>query len=735
LRYISLVILVILCLPVLGQEELHYLRTNSSIQKELKPLQKRYEGIDITYLIDTLELPFLDDFSSVKLHRYGNTGKLSFVDTTYARYRLNGAIFDTVLLSFDTTYSFYYSVITGSIDTFPNQALTIEEFNPDSTNSWVIGTYWDNNNYYFSNGMIVDTVQLIQDTIFVNAIEPVYVAYDSTSLWTDNDVFINNTFHIGAPTIGVATFDGIDSLGHAYDMTQDNSYGIGDYLTSKPINLEGKTDVVLSFYYQQQGMGNQPEEEDSLVLEFYIADSARWVHAWTGISDSTAIANGTVLEFQFVSLSLSGDRLAKGFKFRFKNYGTLSGSLDQWNIDYVYLNDNRTAGVETSSDLGFKSIDVGLLNIYSSMPWQQYLAAPATYTKASFDFVVTNRSAIDLSGENTYQIIDLKDDNEIFSSTVSLGFFPNFTPETTKAVNFAVNSSPYSFTFPSDNDNKREFEIVYATHSNTIFGQEQNFDNDTVRHRQLFSSYYSYDDGSPERAYTIIGAGSQLAYGFELEEADTIQSLLIHFPEMFALSDNSIKVMIWNEVNGKPNDTLYVGYPRDTIYVGDTLPVRFMRFYIDRETIIPAGKFFIGYEQSLNDKLYVGFDMNNESQSNLFYNVDGNWEPTTFTGSLMMRPDFGKVDLGQIYSTSVEETDDLSLAKIYPNPAKHSITIRGAERANMQLMNVAGQIVYSESNLSNEITIDVSQFDRGIYFVRLTTIGQGTEDYKLIIAR
>ena len=722
---------------------MHYLRTNSSIQKEVAPIQKRYEGLDITYLIDTLELPFLDDFASVKLHRYGNTGELSFLDTTYAKYRLNGAIFDTVWLSFDTTYSFYYSVITGSIDTVPNPVLTIEEFNLDSTNSWVIGTYWDNNIYYFSNGMIVDTVQLIQDTVFVNVIEPVYVAYDSTSLWLDNDVYINNTFHIGAPTIGVATFDGIDSLGHAYDMTQDNSYGIGDYLTSKPINLEGKTDAVLSFYYQQQGWGNQPEEEDSLVLEFYIPDSASWVHGWFAAGqelsyiDTTGVGEGvdSVPPFRFVSLVLSGDRLAKGFKFRFKNYGTLSGSLDQWNIDYVYLNDNRTAGVETSSDLGFKSIDVGLLNIYSSMPWQQYLAAPAAYTKASFDFVVTNRSAIDLSGENTYQIIDLKDDTEIFSSTVSLGFFPNFTPETTKAVNFAVNSSPYSFTFPSDNDNKREFEIVYATHSNTNFGQEQNFDNDTVRHRQLFSSYYSYDDGSPERAYTIIGAGSQLAYGFELEEADTIQSLLIHFPEMFALSDNSIKVMIWNEVNGKPNDTLYVGYPRDTIYVGDTLPVRFMRFSIDRETIIPAGKFFIGYEQSLNDKLYVGFDMNNESQSNLFYNVDGNWEPTTFMGSLMMRPDFGKVDLGHIYSTSVEETDDLSVAKIYPNPANHSITIRGAERVNMQLMNVAGQIVYSESNLSNEITIDVSQFDRGVYFVRLTTIDQGTEDYKLIIAR
>ncbi|MBL4653999.1 MAG: hypothetical protein JKY53_14220 [Flavobacteriales bacterium] len=318
MRYISLFIAIVLGASVFAQEELLDLKSNAALFKIENQTQKRYGGLQITYLIDTLELPFLDDFSSVKLHRYGNTGELSFLDTTYTKYRKNGAPFDSIFLSFDTTFSFYYSIVTGTVDTLPNEVFTLEEFSPDSANSWIIGTYWASYNYFYSNGTVIDSNLITPDTTFYNVFEPIYIAYDSTSLWTDNNVYINNTFHIDAPTVGVATFDGIDSLGHAYNVQNENSYGIADYLTSKPINLLGKTDVVLSFYYQQQGLGNQPEEKDSLVLEFFISDSSQWVHAWSVGGDSAALVNGTVPDFKFVSISLTGDRLAKGFKFRFK---------------------------------------------------------------------------------------------------------------------------------------------------------------------------------------------------------------------------------------------------------------------------------------------------------------------------------------------------------------------------------------------------------------------------------
>ncbi len=695
--------------------------------------QKRYDGLDITYLIDTLELPFIDDFSSVKLHRYQNTANLSFVDTSYSRYLINGESFDTASLSLVPTQSYYYSVVTGTIDTLDNVPLILQEFHPDSAAPWVVDTFWTPNHFSFSNGIPVDTIKLIPDSAFVNEVEPIYLAYDSASLWIDNHVFINNSFHIDAPTIGVATFDGLDQLGHPYDISNQNSYGVADYLTSKPINLEGKEDVVLSFYYQQQGLGNRPEETDLLRLEYYVPDSLRWETVWEVFGDTSVNAE-VVTGFEFVSVPVDSTMLSKGFKFRFKNYGTLSGSLDHWNIDYVYLNENRSVVDEITSDLGFKSIDLGLTSEYLSMPWHQYLADPSKYTKTDFDFTITNRSSSTLSGENTYQVIDLKDNTEVFASTVQDGFFPFLGGESLYDRTFAINSAPNNFTFPADTDTEKNFEVRYATNSNSLSASEINTANDTVRYNQVFSSYYAYDDGTPEKAVEIQSAGTQIAYQFELEEADTLKSLLIHFAEMKNIYSNSLIVKVWEDNGGIPGDTLYSGYPRDTLYVEDTVSVRFMRFYIERETIMPAGKFYVGYEQTKNDRTTVGFDVNNNSSQNIMYNIDGSWVQLPFEGSLLLRPDFGKANVPQIYSTDVEEILESEVV-IYPNPADQNVMIKGVNIQAIQLINMVGQVVTENDNVLTETNLDVSDVIPGFYLVRVESNNGTIEDHKLIIAR
>ena len=40
--------------------------------------------------------------------------------------------------------------------------------------------------------------------------------FPNNSRWADNDVFINNTYPKGPPTLGVATFDGLNSSGEPY---------------------------------------------------------------------------------------------------------------------------------------------------------------------------------------------------------------------------------------------------------------------------------------------------------------------------------------------------------------------------------------------------------------------------------------------------------------------------------------------------------------------------------------
>ena len=40
----------------------------------------------------------------------------------------------------------------------------------------------------------------------------------SSNLWIGNSTLINNNYPINPPTIGVVTFDGLDSMGYAYDI-------------------------------------------------------------------------------------------------------------------------------------------------------------------------------------------------------------------------------------------------------------------------------------------------------------------------------------------------------------------------------------------------------------------------------------------------------------------------------------------------------------------------------------
>ncbi|MFT5921272.1 MAG: hypothetical protein ACI8TS_000600, partial [Flavobacteriales bacterium] len=77
--------------------------------------------------------------------------------------------------------------------------------------------------------------------------------------WSDDDVRLNCTFPILPPTIGVATFDGLDETGYPYNFVISDAYGPADTLTSLPIDLEGFSEgdnIYLTFFYQGGGIGN-----------------------------------------------------------------------------------------------------------------------------------------------------------------------------------------------------------------------------------------------------------------------------------------------------------------------------------------------------------------------------------------------------------------------------------------------------------------------------------------------
>ena len=102
--------------------------------------------------------------------------------------------------------------------------------------------------------------------------------FPDTSLWLDNEAYINYDFGKFSANRGVATLDVIDAEGYVYDHASEFPF-VADRLTSKPIRLDSifepvpapiapADSVYLSFYYQPQGRGDAPQPADSLILEF-----------------------------------------------------------------------------------------------------------------------------------------------------------------------------------------------------------------------------------------------------------------------------------------------------------------------------------------------------------------------------------------------------------------------------------------------------------------------------------
>ena len=188
--------------------------------------------------------------------------------------------------------------------------------------------------------------------------------------WMDFYAYVNLDMPVAPPSFGVATFDGLNQYGRAYNIVNSNSHGVADYLTSAPIDLNylPSDSVHLSFYYQATGLGNRPEEEDSLVLEFNSpVDTLNWIHVWS----TPGGLNDTVFRAVHVPI-VDTIFLKRGFQFRFKNYATLSGNLDHWHVDYILLDEGRSRNDTAIDDICISDRPGSILKDYYTVPWTHF---------------------------------------------------------------------------------------------------------------------------------------------------------------------------------------------------------------------------------------------------------------------------------------------------------------------------------------------------------------------------
>lgn len=103
---------------------------------------------------------------------------------------------------------------------------------------------------------------------------------------------------------------------------------------------------------------------------------------------------------------------------------------------------------------------------------------------------------------------------------------------------------------------------------------------------------------------------------------------------------------------------------------------------------------------------------------------------------------FGKtvtVTVDPCNTTSINENSKGNNFKVYPNPFKDNVTISINEEflkegVKLTIYNSIGKQVKSIDNVTNSnLTLDVSNYDRGLYFVELTSAGNKTKEMIKII--
>ena len=528
--------------------------------------------------------------------------------------------------------------------------------------------------------------------------------YPNPKLWMDKYVFINRTYAYSPPSIGVATFDGLNEKGYPYDFTAAETSSAGaDTLTSVPIDLSGYTaadTVSLTFRYQQQGLGNSPASRDSLVVEFK-APGGIWNNAWS-IAGSALTFKDT-LDWSTVKIKvLDPLYLKRGFQFRFRNYATVSGSFDHWHIDYVFFGKPTT---KVFKDYTYVYNHPSLIKKYTAMPWRQY---KKEFSQDSISILIKNNS---MDIENVGRSYKIKKDNGVVVKSIPARS-NNIEPFLQKGyfkdvIDTIPNLGPLTKT------------TSFFVETNLIITKDSVSLNDTLRAEQKFGNYFAYDDGTAESALGLKKPNSSLAVKYELNVSDTLRCVDLYFnPKLIDASKLSFNLKVWADANGEPGAELGTSKLYTAGYL-NTGANALIRYGFDQPLILPPGIFYVGIFQPGNVPINVGLDMNTNNQFNTFYKsgLDA-WNTMPYPGSVIVHPVFEK-DSIPVVGIKTYITDDF--VDIYPNPAKTQLIIRSKDAASHQLVysivDVSGREIENRK-ITTPSVVDVTSFENGIYFIR-----------------
>ncbi len=560
--------------------------------------------------------------------------------------------------------------------------------------------------------------------------------YPSMSLWQDSSVYINFGYAKYPISLGVATFDGLNKYGYPYSTSVlVNTSNPADTLTSQPINLftngsytyTPSDSIAITFYYQRAGWGDNPETDDSLMLDFYKPLLNQWNNVvWATQGNNMAPVNDSTFARVHIYIT-DTSYFHDGFKFRFRNKATPVGAVDHWHVDYIYLNKNVFKFDTIIDDAAFYYMSSPLLKNYSAMPYKHYLSSEMGTQLSSH--IKNNNKTVTKNVNYQFNILDASH-NFLYnynggSANVSYG-----------VDNAVAHAKPtYSYTLlPADTTR------FYAKHFiNTVPDTWQY--NDTIHQCNPLTDHFAYDDGEAELAYYLKFYATKLALRYTLNVTDTLQAMDIFFLPVKSLNIAStamFRMCVWGSGGTQPGALIWkdsLMNPEFLHYGHNQIP----RFQLTTPLILAPGTYYFGvmaYPPSSSYSLTIGLDVNYNHSSAAFFDVSGYWQNSSVQGSLMIHPVLGK----SAYAVSVPTVADKVTQQflMYPNPIQltYCLNINAPDdktKYRIEIYNTLNQLVYEQKEILGNCKAYLPSVKGGLYFVRFIDAKGGSTSQKLLI--
>ena len=457
-----------------------------------------------------------------------------------------------------------------------------------------------------------------------------------------------------------------------------------------------------------------------------------WKHIWN-------TNNNTGDYFEYVYLPISNPAyLQKGFRFRFKNYTSLSNdesharNEDFWNVDMVWLDSKREYSVSNIADVAFVDKIGSVYNSFTALPISHFQNEDITDFKMTVESKFTNFDDVFRKVKFNFSVVKKHSDSSLLFPTYETDI-PAYTLAEERDILSDWNVDFIDF-MKSDIDvydeTTFEFQYYFTDNNNPMYSQYRW--NDTNRVSLIMNNWYAYDDGLPEAGYGLREAPmGRVAYKFDILEPDTLKAIDMYFNPTLYETAPIFNLCVWDvNSDGLPGNLLYY-MPSEKVEFSQGL-YSFVTYKIQNEGILNGdnegvyipSSYFVGWEQPYDVLLNIGLDVSCELQNKLYYNLGFEWVNSSQKGALLMRPIFGKLTSKQAPINTIQNNEIF----IYPTCASDKIYINhdNVPINRYSIFDVVGREISTGEIQSNEI--NVSNIPNGLYTIQIS-LNNGAKSY------